>query len=145
MTRPGCAALAAGPTCCHQDAALGVHNPLTQGLWGETCKLEKGKKQDTELKKRNLLCFHLSVIVSQYYHWNLWTLATWTKTEDNKSATLSTSYLSTTMLLLILDYTGKLWAHNCSNNILVLLEMQKHEMNFFFLFKWLTADCHMQF
>lgn len=39
------AILVVGPTCRHQNAALGVHNPLTQRLWGKTCKLEqKGGK-----------------------------------------------------------------------------------------------------
>lgn len=36
---------AAGLTCCHQDAALGIHDPLAQRLRGETCKLNMKKRK----------------------------------------------------------------------------------------------------
>lgn len=36
---------AAGLTCCHQDAALGVHDPLAQRLRGEACKLNMRKRE----------------------------------------------------------------------------------------------------
>lgn len=38
-TPPGVTVLAAKPTCCHQDTALGIYNPLTQRVRGEACKL----------------------------------------------------------------------------------------------------------
>lgn len=31
-------------TCCDQNAALGVHDSLTQRLWGESCKLNREEK-----------------------------------------------------------------------------------------------------
>ncbi len=61
-SHPGAAVLAnmflswaAGPTCCHQDAALGIHNPLTQRLRGETCKLNRQKERREQSWKMKLL------------------------------------------------------------------------------------------
>lgn len=34
-------------TCCHQNAALSVHDPFTQRLRGETCKLSTQWKEES--------------------------------------------------------------------------------------------------
>lgn len=60
----------AGPTSCHQDTALGIHNPLAQRLRGEASKLNM-QKEDKErreeevwpLKKEILVDYSLSLIV----------------------------------------------------------------------------------
>lgn len=53
-SHPGAAALATGPTCCHQDAALGVHYPLTQRLRGEASKLNVRKRKTKNKKVEKL-------------------------------------------------------------------------------------------
>lgn len=47
ITTPGVTVLAAKPTCCHQDTALGIYNPLTQGVRGEPCKLRHETDKNT--------------------------------------------------------------------------------------------------
>lgn len=63
-SHPGAAALATGPTCRHQDAALGVHYPLTQRLRGEAGKLDVRERKTRNKKggKAELL-FWLSLTV----------------------------------------------------------------------------------
>lgn len=41
------------PTCCHQYTTLGIHNPFTQRLTGETCKLNKQREKQRTLDNRN--------------------------------------------------------------------------------------------
>lgn len=52
-TPPGVTVLAAKPTCCHQDTALGIYNPLTQGVRGEPCKLRHETDKNTAAIRRN--------------------------------------------------------------------------------------------
>lgn len=48
----------AGPTSCHQDTALGIHNPLAQRLRGETSKLKMQKEKDTETREEEMWPFY---------------------------------------------------------------------------------------
>lgn len=41
------------PTCCHQYTTLGIHNPFTQRLTGETCKLNMQREKQRTLDNRN--------------------------------------------------------------------------------------------
>lgn len=72
ITTPGVTVLAAKPTCCHQDTALGIYNPLTQGVRGEACKLRH--KTDKNMPLNFCTYMKASTFVTNQKCGTLWRL-----------------------------------------------------------------------